>query len=62
MQFILGNNRHQTYFSTLDDQVNTDNPVRLMDAFIDKLGLQKLGFSGTVHKSEGRPSYAPGYF
>ena len=36
MQFIIGNNRHQTYFSTPDDQVNTDNPVRLMDAFIDK--------------------------
>ena len=31
-----------------------------MDAFIDKLDLQKLGFTGTVYKSEGRPPYAPG--
>ena len=31
-----------------------------MDAFIEKLDLQKLGFTGTVHKSEGRPPYAPG--
>jgi transposase len=60
MQFIQGNNRHPTYFATLDDQVAADNPARLMDAFIDKLDLQKLGYAGTVHKTEGRPPYAPG--
>ena len=36
-----------------------DNAVRLIDAFIDKLDLQKLGFTNIVHKSEGRPPYAP---
>jgi transposase len=30
-----------------------------MDAFIDKLDLQQLGFINTVHKSEGRPPYSP---
>jgi transposase len=60
MQFITGTNRHQTYFTTADELVSADNAVRLMDAFIEKLDLQKLGFSGTVHKSEGRPPYAPG--
>ena len=60
MQFIQGQQRNQTYFATLDDQVAADNPVRLVDAFIDKLDLQKLGFQKTVHKSEGRPPYAPG--
>lgn len=60
MQFITGQHRQQTYFATLDDQVSADNAVRLMDAFIDKLDLQKLGFSKTVHHSEGRPPYAPG--
>ena len=59
MQFIQGNNRHQTFFSTLEDQVAADNPVRLIDAFIDKLDLAKMGFTKTVHKSEGRPPYAP---
>ena len=39
-------------------RVDIDNPVRLMDAFIDKLDLSKLGFINTVHKSEGRPPYA----
>ncbi len=59
MQFIQGSSRHQTYFATLEDQVAANNPVRLMDAFIEKLELEKLGFSNTVHKSEGRPPYAP---
>ena len=64
MQFITGNNRHQTFFSTLEQQVAADNPVRLIDAFIDKLdpiaiGLTKMGFTNTVHNSEGRPPYAP---
>ena len=59
MQFIQGQQRHQTYFATLEDQVAADNPVRLIDAFIDKLDLQKLGFQKTVHHSEGRPPYAP---
>ncbi len=35
MQFIQGNNRQQTYFATLDNQVSFDNAVRLMDALID---------------------------
>ena len=59
MQYIQGNNRNQSYFSTLDAQVSTDNPVRLIDAFIEKLELDKLGFSCTVHKIEGRRPYAP---
>ena len=60
MQFVQGKNRNQTFFSTLDDQVMADNPVRLIDAFINMLDLAKMGFANTVHKSEGRPPYAPG--
>ena len=37
MQFITGQPRQQTYFSTVEDQVGSDNAVRLIDAFIDKL-------------------------
>ena len=55
MNYITGTHRHQTYFATLDDQVSADNAVRLIDAFVDKLELAKLGFTTTVHKSEGRP-------
>jgi transposase len=59
MQFIQGQQRQQTYFATLEDQVSSDNPVRLIDAFIDKLDLQQLGFSKTIPNSEGRPPFAP---
>lgn len=59
MQFIQGTNRHQTYFSTLEQQVAADNPVRIIDSFVNKLDLQKLGFSHTLPKSEGRPPYGP---
>ncbi len=59
MQFIQGQQRQQTYFATLEDQVAADNPARLMDAFIDKLDLQQLGFQKTVPHSEGRPPFAP---
>jgi transposase len=59
MQFIQGNNRYQSYFSTLEDQVSAENSVRLIDAFVDKLDLQKLGFTNTLYKSEGRPPFAP---
>ena len=41
-------NRNQTCFITLDAQLATDNPVRVIDAFADKLDLQKSGFTGTV--------------
>ena len=54
MNYITGTHRHQTYFATLDDQVSADNAARLIDAFVDKLDLAKLGFTNTVHKSEGR--------
>ena len=59
LQFIQGQHRQQTYFATLEDQVAADNPLRLIDAFIHKLHLQKLGFQKTLPRSEGRPPYAP---
>ena len=62
MQFIQGTSRSQTYFSSLEEQVSSNNAVRPMDAFVDKLDLKKLGFTKTIHKSEGRPPYAPAVF
>lgn len=62
MQFIQGQQRQQIYFATLEDLVAADNPVRLIDAFIDKLGLQQLGFAKTSPNSECRPVFAPPVF
>ena len=43
----------------LADWVNEDNPVRVIDAFVDKLDLSRLGFEGVVAEATGRPSYHP---
>jgi transposase len=34
-----------------------DNPVRVIDAFVDKLDLSRVGFDGVVPEATGRPSY-----
>ncbi len=57
MQYITGNNRYQSYFSTLEDQVAADNALRLIDAFADKLDLPQLGFKQQPLKSEGLQNY-----
>ena len=43
----------------LDDFVGEDNPVRVVDAFIEELNLAVLGFAGVVPEATGRPSYHP---
>ncbi len=43
----------------MDDYVGPDNPVRFIDAFVDKLDLAAAGFVGVEAKATGRPGYAP---
>jgi len=43
----------------LDDYVSEDNPVRLIDAFVDTLDMKTCGFKKAEAASEGRPPYAP---
>ena len=43
----------------LDDWIDEDNPVRVIDIFVDELDLGELGFSGVDPKATGRPSYHP---
>ncbi len=45
---------------TLDEYITPDNPVRFIDAFVDQLDLQGLGFQRAVANPLGRPAYAPG--
>jgi hypothetical protein len=55
-RFIGGADREQaTLFpDQLDDYVNKDNPVRVIDAFVDALNLAELGFD-VVPEATGRP-------
>src|SRR5580704_13260754 len=60
-RFIEGEDRRQATLlpDSLEDYVTEDNPVRVVDVFIDKLDLEALGFSGVVPEVTGRPAYHP---
>ena len=60
-RFIEGEDRnHITLFpERLEDYVAEDNPVRVVDAFVDHLDLLGLGFSRVDPSVTGRPSYHP---
>lgn len=60
-RFIEGLDRGQQTLlpECLDDWVAEDNPVRVIDAFVDALDLRGLGFAGVAPPATGRPSYHP---
>ena len=60
-RFIEGLDRRQTVLlpPSLDDYVGEDNPVRVVEVFIDSLDLADLGFTGMVPEATGRPAYHP---
>lgn len=58
---IKGQGRHQVTLlpEVLDDFVTEDNPVRVVDVFVDGLQLDVLGFESVNPKQTGRPGYHP---
>lgn len=60
-RFVEGADRKQaTLFpECLDDWIDADNPVRVIDAFVDRLELGELGFEGVEPAETGRPAYHP---
>ena len=60
-RFIEGEDRTQVTLlpECLEDYVGHDNPVRVVDAFVEELELQELGFDGADTAVTGRPSYHP---
>ena len=60
-RFVEGEDRQQATLlpACLDDYVTEDNPVRVIDVFIDELDLEALGFAGIVPEVTGRPAYHP---
>jgi transposase len=61
-RFVQGEDRTQGVLlpEYLDDYVSDDNPVRVIDVFVDELDLGSLGFGGVVPEMTGRPAYHPG--
>jgi transposase len=60
-RFIEGESRQQVSLlpECLDDYIGEDNPVRIVDAFVEELDLLSLGFKGADPASTGRPAYHP---
>jgi len=60
-RFVEGLDRGQStlFPETLEDFVGEDNPVRVVEAFVDVLDLGGLGFAGIDPKATDRPSYHP---
>jgi len=60
-RFVQGQSRTQTTLlpECLDDYVSEDNPVRVIDAFVDQIDLGQLGFEGVDPAATGRPAYHP---
>src|SRR5690242_7601500 len=60
-RFVEGVDRGQStlFPECLEDWIIEDNPVRVIDVFVDELDLRDLGFSGVDPEATGRPSYHP---
>src|SRR5881392_1342303 len=60
-RFIDGEDRMQQALlpHSLEDYVDWENPVRVIEIFIEELDLAALGFSGVTPAATGRPAYHP---
>ena len=61
MEFIAGLDRAQytCYMGCLDDAVFENNPVRFIDAYVDRLDMAGLCFQSNEPQDTGRPAYDP---
>jgi transposase len=60
-RFVEGEDRSQVTLlpECLDDYIEAENPVRVIEVFVDELDLGELGFVGVEPLATGRPSYHP---
>ena len=60
-RFVEGEDRNQVTLlpECLDDYIEAENPVRVIEVFVDELDLGALGFAGVEPLATGRPSYHP---
>ena len=60
-RFVEGTDREQStlFPECLEDWIDENNPVRVIDVFVDELDLAELGFDGVAPETTGRPGYHP---
>ncbi|MCF8311014.1 MAG: transposase [Saprospiraceae bacterium] len=47
------------FATPLEEMIADDNPVRVIDAFVDAMGLASFGFKAVTASQFGAPSYDP---
>jgi hypothetical protein len=54
-RFVEGTDREQStlFPECLEDWIDEDNPVRVIDAFVEELDLGELGFDGVAPEDAG---------
>ena len=62
MQHISGIPRNQMCFSSLEDTISSENPIRFIDAFVAALSLETLGFSVQTIKIKGCFGFKTAYY
>jgi transposase len=60
-RYVEGSDRRQVTLlpECLDDYIAEDNPVRVVEAFVEELDLEVLGFARAAPSATGRPAYHP---
>jgi transposase len=60
-RFVEGTDRSQStlFPECLEDWIGEDNPVRVVDVFVDNFDLSALGFGAVSREAAGRPAYHP---
>jgi transposase len=60
-RYVEGESRSQStlFPESLDDYIAEDNPVRVVDVFVEELNLKDVGFEGAEPEAPGRPAYHP---
>ncbi|MEA4872402.1 MAG: IS1182 family transposase [Synergistaceae bacterium] len=61
MKYVEGQDRRQMVLmpDSIEDYIGEDNPVRVIDAFVEVLDLEELGIRRATPNELGRPPYDP---
>ena len=61
-RFIEGTDRNQVMLlpESVEDYVGADNPVRIVEAFVEQLDLREMGFEGTESSGDWPACISPG--
>ena len=62
MSYLGVQDRFQIQMRSMEEFIEKENAVRFVDAFVEQLELEKLGFEIATLKTEGRPAFNPKVF